>query len=251
VPAAVVVHPEWRIEWLKGTREIPESKYQVTEKEWPRFERFVRAAERAIRYIPGLDSYLRFSIASERYLRATFATGHSFFSELRSDVYTFDEVTGEAMIARATSHDERSLQEDVLLNYFFGLETLVGEQTRGGSGTKESKVSKNPALRVASLIGRDHREEKFIRGFLTSAYDDRSDIVHEGHLQREPADLRILRRCCQRALGMVITLSAEAKRFGEVEKVICGDFDPDKRERVYQAREKLFRLLADCSRLDR
>ena len=211
-----------------------------------------RAAERAIRYISGLDSYLRFSIASRRSseprllllgIVSSLNCVPMYIHLMKSPVKT--------MIARATSHDERSLQEDVLLNYFFGLETLVGEQTRGGSGTKESKVSKNPALRVASLIGRDHREEKFIRGFLTSAYDDRSDIVHEGHLQREPADLRILRRCCQRALGMVITLSAEAKRFGEVEKVICGDFDPDKRERVYQAREKLFRLLADCSRLDR
>ena len=254
VPAAVVIDSGWRIDWLKRARERTGPEYKITEEEWPKFELFVRAAERAIRFIPGLDSYPRFSIAAERYLRATFATGHSFFSELHSDeytrAYTFDEVTGEEVISRGTFHDERSLQEDVLLNYVFALETLVGKQTRGGSGTKESKVSTNPAARVASLIGRDWREEEFIQGILTSAYDDRSDIVHEGHLQREPADLRVLRRCCQRTLGMVITLSATAKRFAEVKKVICGDSDPDKRERVDHAREELFSLLADGSRLD-
>src|SRR5271166_185074 len=247
VPAVVVIHPGWRIDWIKRTEKTSEPKYQVTEKEWSRFERFLRAAERAICSIPGLDLYPRFYVAAERYLRATFSTGHSFFSELRLDTHTWDEITGEEVIVGERHPDERSLQEDVLLNYVIGLEVLVGTQDDRTARNRGARL----ARRVASLIARDGPEENWVCNFVTNVFADRNNLVHESQ-GAQTQDLRVLRRVFQRALGMAITLSAAAKNLNELEEIVISD--PKKvlsrRRRVDHAREELFRLIADCSRLD-
>ena len=51
----------------------------------------------------------------------------------------------------------------MLLNYFFALESLAGEQIRVGVG---SKTSTNPAEKIAFMIGGDGAERVGSRGFL-------------------------------------------------------------------------------------
>lgn len=248
VPEVLVADPGWRIDWIKRERRTAEPRYQVMKEEWPRFQKFLAMAEYAICQIPGLDSWPRFSVAAERYLRATFATGHSFFSDLSPDGYTFDEVTGEEVIVEGKRSEDRFLKEDVLFNYVIGLEVLVLKKN-------DPALEKQQLLseRVAALVARGEKEEKLVRKFLVSAYCARNNLVHQS---KEPRlNPRLLRRIFQRALGMAITLGAATKNRSELEKLIICDKDPKKllsrRERVDQAREELISLIADSSELDK
>jgi hypothetical protein len=129
----------------------------------------------------------------------------------------------------------------------FGLEALVNEpHKRPNDGTRPA----NPAERVASLIGRDDDEEECIRKFINRAYEARSGVVHAGLLEKEPPDLRVLRRCCQRALGVILILSDTHKmRFSAVEDIVRELPSPNAVKSARQAGHRLAGLISDPSRL--
>lgn len=95
VPRVLVIDPGWRKYALKDRAGGAEATYEVTATEWPKFERFLRLAEHVIFdswvhdsenervLLQGLGSWRRFSVAAARYLRASFAIGHSFFRNWR------------------------------------------------------------------------------------------------------------------------------------------------------------------------
>jgi hypothetical protein len=179
VPYAFVSDPGWRIAWLKR-EPIRAVSYRVSEEEWENFQTFAQLVYRTLSRFRFLLSSLQdsphpscifarqYRAAISRYLRATFATGYTFFSSLTTSqcLSTFDSFETYKPTIRP---DPDSLIEEALLQYVFALESalLGGNQTEGKSDGKKTHISdgrtsSNVGLKASELIGRDNQEKASI-----------------------------------------------------------------------------------------
>ena len=125
--------------------------FEVKKDQWTKFETFFNISQNRTL---GTTNVTQIPVAAGLDLRASFARGTNFFPPLQTGHYHLMETREEIPIGTAEP-DGRFLKEEVLLNYFFALEALAGEQIRVGVG---SKTSTNPAEKIAFIIGGDGAE---------------------------------------------------------------------------------------------
>ena len=126
----------------------------------------MRFCEGAIDYT---QNWRPIRIAARRYLRATF------------------------MSVRFDGDD----LEDVLLQYIFGLESLLL------AGDREA-ITDKIAIRAALIVGTDDDERKEISDLVRRAYSSRSEIVH-GKERKKDINLTRLRDICRGVIVVVLT----------------------------------------------
>ncbi len=170
--------------------EIPAEYYKVTDEEWASFQDYLKFFEKAMANIEKWDAKRQrlIRMAGRRYLRATF------ISHPDGDAFPEDN------------------REDVLLQYMFGLESLLlpGE-SRGG-------IADKIAIRGALIVGKDDAERDELRGLLKKLYASRSNLAH-GHELSQPLDLPRLREI-YRAVALVILKLSESRSSSELQNVL-------------------------------
>ena len=152
--------------------EVPTDHYKVADREWSQFEAFLDCCDESI---GSKGDWARVRIAARRYLRATFLStpdGHAY-------------------------EDDDS--EDILLQYIYGLESLL---LAGDSEAIRDKI----ATRAALIAGRGDDERKAIAAFVKQAYDARSILAHGGKKTGD-IDLRKLRDVFRRVAIVILSIA--------------------------------------------
>ncbi len=187
IPVILVCEPNWRRIHIRYRPPQREEKYQVEERQWPSFERWLQLYELGLK--AAKNSRAVFT-AAHRYLQATFASG-DIFPDWTPELQLIEYPGFENF-----SRDRPDVFEDALLHYVFALEALL-------AGDAKAALAEKLSVTCALLVGRDDREADFLRRFVKQAYDSRSLLVH-GKSLKKTLDLVKLRRLCQRALVLVI-----------------------------------------------
>ena len=99
-------------------------------------------------------------------------------------------------------------REDVLLQYVYGIESLLLV------GDREA-IRDKIATRAALIAGRDDNERNDISAFVKRAYDARSVIAHGGE-KIDNIDLRRLRDVCRRVFIVILSV---ARRYNSQDKL--------------------------------
>ncbi len=131
--------------------EVPTDDYKVADHQWSQFEGFLGFCDESI---SSKRDWAAVRIAARRYLRATF------LSTPDGDAFDVDD------------------SEDILLQYIYGLESLVL------AGDREA-IRDKIATRATLIAGRDDDERKEMNAFVKKAYDARSVVAHGGKKTRK------------------------------------------------------------------
>ena len=165
--------------------EAPTDDYRVADHQWSQFEKFLGFCDESICY---QRDWAQVRITARRFLRVTF------LSTPDCDAYDADD------------------REDILLQYIYGLESLL---LAGDTEAIRDKI----ATRAALIAGRDDDERKGINAFVKKAYNARSDVAH-GRAKKGKIDLKKLRDISRRVFVVVLAIGRKCKSPVDLEEII-------------------------------
>ena len=186
-------------------------------------------------------------LAKRHYLTASFAADSPFRDWM---LWVNDAEYPQSWVKPhvSTWREDLAVYESVLLHYMFAIEALVA------NSSEKVPAKSDLARRAANLVARNSRERKWIKDFLTVAYELRNSFAHGKEPENSELlfDLLKLRRICQRLISLTLALLANGSTEGVVGRLLSktGDYSDEDRKLAIAARDQIYSLVRDSSPLE-